>query len=321
MARFYTINEQNVAKGSPQRAGPEAPSHFSNPDAKITRAFDTPFFVVESSLTNQVIDLGKTRLITWSKVSIRDQLTNANTTQAQYDSKIALLGVTAANDPGLKLQCLRKTCQGNVSDVNCSIDCCVHIRDHNFKRNEKKLEIRTSDPTNPALGDENFVNPGQTIKRGTIIGEYIGQLHPRGLPNSSYNFGLNSTVPGVTPNYPKLCIDSLKVGNWTRSMNHRCKPNVGTQHSTIGKTRIITFVTFKDLNADDQLYINYGKAYFESGSVQCLCDTFGGEPHDAYDDDDVLTDFEETEEDNSMDFDGGPVSPLIMRDRSRHGLQ
>ncbi|KAH8771792.1 hypothetical protein F5883DRAFT_415603 [Diaporthe sp. PMI_573] len=113
---------------------------------------------------------------------------------------------------------------------------------------------------------------GAGIRRGDIVGEYLGRLLPldwdtaRGQDHS-YSFELENV--GV--------VDAGEYGNITRFINHRCKPNLEVEFITYGRRRCIAFAADRDIAPGEQLFIHYGDDHF-ARSKPCLCN-FVPYPH------------------------------------------
>ncbi|KAK4464681.1 hypothetical protein QBC42DRAFT_156692, partial [Cladorrhinum samala] len=118
----------------------------------------------------------------------------------------------------------------------------------------------------------------QRILRHEWLGEYIGELldpsHPGSL-DGSYSFNLDRGDFGLLP---PLEIDSVRRGNWTRFVNHRCDPNVELVTTQAGKIRMLCFRARQNIEAGQEIFIHYGRPYFTSRSMACQCD-YQGVPH------------------------------------------
>lgn len=114
----------------------------------------------------------------------------------------------------------------------------------------------------------------QAIPSGTVLGLFsgavrpYGQLAPAQKPYSNFLFR--------DAEHGELCVDASAGGNWTRFMNHSCEPNCGFARALrCGHTRVIYARTRRDVEAGGQLFVDYGRDYFEGtecrcGSGQCL---------------------------------------------------
>ncbi|KAK7949346.1 uncharacterized protein PG986_010232 [Apiospora aurea] len=105
------------------------------------------------------------------------------------------------------------------------------------------------------------------IRKQEMLGQYLGELVPasgRGsrIPNYTYAFDLGGVAT----------VDAREFGNYTRFANHHCKPNVGVRMAMIGRRQTILLEANRDLYPGEQLFIHYGRSYFEGRRIFCLCD-------------------------------------------------
>jgi len=133
------------------------------------------------------------------------------------------------------------------------------------RRFEHSVEVKA---TGDIMGLGLYLRPTiqQPIKKGELLGEYLGHLIPpdmnvRGM-DSSYFFDL----PGVA------VIDARRKGNYTRFANHHCKPNVHASMAMIGRRSMILFRAARNLIPGEQLFIDYGRQYFDGLKLECSCD-------------------------------------------------
>ncbi|KAK3997987.1 hypothetical protein QBC44DRAFT_227196, partial [Cladorrhinum sp. PSN332] len=207
-----------------------------------------------------------------------------NDKATRFHNKKALLRIkpgTIGRDPHFK--CL--LCKRQHDDPKCTYSCYKKMRGK-FNIASKKLEIRKTN----SVGDGNhqekdcppvygiFVKDGQRIRKDEWLGEYIGRLIPSDLPHmewSDYVYTLDggdfSDQPLDVPRLQPLEIDSLQLGNWTRFMNHHCKPNVSATDTQAGKIRMMGFKANRTIEANQEVFINYGTAYFTGRGWQCRC--------------------------------------------------
>lgn len=107
------------------------------------------------------------------------------------------------------------------------------------------------------------------IGRGAWLDDYVGELLPRDFwyQGDRYAFDL----PGVG-----RCT-SRAYGNWTRFVNHRCVPNVRANDWMVGQRVVMVFQAVRDIQPGEQLFIEYGRGYFEAANVFCKCDAYPGD--------------------------------------------
>ncbi|KAK2764999.1 hypothetical protein FQN54_008698 [Arachnomyces sp. PD_36] len=114
----------------------------------------------------------------------------------------------------------------------------------------------------------------QPIREGTLLGEYLGEVFPATLPDGTLlevdpTYALSMTSPGSGP--VLAVIDSSEYGNWTRFINHSCRPSTIFFADTIAR-RLGMFVSAtRDIGMFEELTIDYGDDYFNTGTMYCKC--------------------------------------------------
>lgn len=72
------------------------------------------------------------------------------------------------------------------------------------------------------------------------------------------------------PQHGEVYVDASAGGNWTRFLNHSCEPNCSFARTLrCGYTRVIYARTKRHIRAGEQLFVDYGRDYFEG--VGCRC--------------------------------------------------
>lgn len=148
---------------------------------------------------------------------------------------------------------------------NCWGEPCLNWWQHK-KRREAEARITLRDTGGP-MGVGVFAT--RRIGPGTFLGDYIGELLPKDFwyPGDLYAFD----VPGVG-----RC-SSREYGNWTRFVNHRCEPNVRANEWMVGQRVVMMFRAIQAIQPGEQLFIEYGRGYFESANRFCKCDAYPGD--------------------------------------------
>jgi hypothetical protein len=121
----------------------------------------------------------------------------------------------------------------------------------------------------------------QDIKAGTFIGEYVGEIYPTIVEDDKewiprYGHGLylmnatllNGASKGRKDRYN---IDAARLGNWTRYINHSCKPNTAYISANIGQLQAITIKATRAIRFGEELTVNYGNWYFKHIDFGCKC--------------------------------------------------
>ncbi|CEF63143.1 G9a [Strongyloides ratti] len=124
------------------------------------------------------------------------------------------------------------------------------------------------------------------IPKYSFIGEYVGWYEDSNalIEPSAYIFQFGYTEYNIIS-------DARRFGNYTRFANHSCNPNVLTIEANNmdwcsftedldkkNKRKIkykyipqIWFIADRDIYPGEELYINYGTAYFSNVDYNCLC--------------------------------------------------
>jgi SET domain-containing protein len=103
------------------------------------------------------------------------------------------------------------------------------------------------------------------------MGEYTGEVIS--TSHVSYNscaYLFEIEGQGKTVAY----IDGLRMGSWTRFINHSCKPNVMFQGRRIGGEYRYFIVTKRRLKVGEELLVDYGMGYWDglaADGVFCRC--------------------------------------------------
>ena len=108
----------------------------------------------------------------------------------------------------------------------------------------------------------------------TIIGEYTCELISMEECYERWNEMEQSTT-----NYlfhtccENMMIDAGAMGNHTRFINHGCgdQLNCKTEYALIDGIPRNFVISNSYIEADEQLFISYGKEYFDSSDTNCLC--------------------------------------------------
>lgn len=156
----------------------------------------------------------------------------------------------------------------------CTIECYNEFREEHFEPARNKIEIRETGDQNLDLGV--YVKPGQTINEDDWLGEYLGEILPGDTLEQLQSWYAFDLAEFPKDGLPKITIDAATHGNWTRFVNSSCNPNVQPLPEQIGKVRVVAFRALRDIQAGEQLQINYGREYFEGPGIQCCCDS---QPH------------------------------------------
>jgi SET domain-containing protein len=110
-----------------------------------------------------------------------------------------------------------------------------------------------------------------SLPANTVIGEYTGELIS--TPTESYNsqaYLFEAVGQGKTIAY----IVGLRMGSWTRFINHSCKPNVFFQGRRTGRSWRYFIVTSRRIKKGEEVLVDYGKGYWDGIAekrIFCKC--------------------------------------------------
>ncbi|PWY80182.1 hypothetical protein BO83DRAFT_406270 [Aspergillus eucalypticola CBS 122712] len=105
------------------------------------------------------------------------------------------------------------------------------------------------------------------FEKGDILGEYVGELHP---PCYKGDLIYALTMQGkVDVDEEIAVICPMEYGNFTRFINHSCRPNTTFERRTIGNRATMTVEVVRDIQPFEELTINYGREYWKGRT--CIC--------------------------------------------------
>ncbi len=108
----------------------------------------------------------------------------------------------------------------------------------------------------------------QRIPAGTILDEYVGTIMSvkyQGDPVYAYSAML---YDGVDDEFIAT-ISAKRYGNWTRYINHSCKPSTQFKERTLGDKHRVLVCAIRDIEMFEEILIDYGKDYWQNRD--CLC--------------------------------------------------
>ncbi|KAK8131841.1 SET domain-containing protein [Apiospora kogelbergensis] len=162
-------------------------------------------------------------------------------------------------------------CNETGDSGTCGAACYAQFLRENVRRFEHSVEVKA---TGDVMGLGLYLRPTvqNPIKKGQMLGEYLGELLPPDFDTTGmdtmYFFSMDQIA----------MIDARLKGNYTRFANHHCRPNISVSVSMIGRRRMILFTAARDLIPGEQLFISYGRQYFTGNGLQCTCDA-QSQPH------------------------------------------
>ncbi|KXG49925.1 uncharacterized protein PGRI_058930 [Penicillium griseofulvum] len=105
------------------------------------------------------------------------------------------------------------------------------------------------------------------FKRGDILDIFVGELLP-GCVEDVYPL----TQCDDNPKGRMLCtVAPHQFGNWTRFINHSCRPSTEFTTRTIGNRVVCTVEAIRDIMPFEELTVGYGDKYWRHRDYECLC--------------------------------------------------
>jgi len=132
--------------------------------------------------------------------------------------------------------------------------------------------ISCPEVSNPLVEIRDFGHKGRGIRtlqrhrRGDLLAEYVGLIKPLDYDDDPV-YGFIFTPYGK-PDDDLGTISAKKFGNWTRFINHSCRPSTRFKEIVIGNRIRNMVVTLRDIDIFEELTINYGKDYWR----ECFCE-------------------------------------------------
>ncbi|GFF52214.1 histone-lysine N-methyltransferase, H3 lysine-9 specific SUVH1 [Aspergillus udagawae] len=115
------------------------------------------------------------------------------------------------------------------------------------------------------------------FKKGDILDEYVGELRPVDYKDDRVYALLHESK--MVEGHPVALISAKRYGNWTRYLNHSCKPSTTFLKMTVGKKTIVAVQAVRDIDIFEEITIDYGKGYWKNR--KCLCGEPGCRSQDA----------------------------------------
>lgn len=106
------------------------------------------------------------------------------------------------------------------------------------------------------------------IPVGTFIGIYLGLVKEQEEYVSYDETGIGTDYawdyPDEIDGLPLLEIDAKPAGNEIRFVNHGKITNLDVEHTLVNNRWYIFFVANRDIEPDEELFVSYGEAYWDS---------------------------------------------------------
>lgn len=124
----------------------------------------------------------------------------------------------------------------------------------------------------------------QHISKDTPLAEYVGEIYPttdeetyaNGDPSrynvSRYLYSAQIPDDADPPHDPEhYNVDAIRFGNWTRYINHSCKPNTEFCGFNLGHLQYIAVKAIRGIKFGEHLTVDYGSRYWDSSDYGCRC--------------------------------------------------
>ncbi|CAD5206812.1 unnamed protein product [Bursaphelenchus okinawaensis] len=107
----------------------------------------------------------------------------------------------------------------------------------------------------------------QTIPRGHIIGDYVGEVTRNRVDDT-----VDSYIFGISEGEDEWFVNAYRKGNFTRFINHSCNWNTDSLlFSVDGRIRVILY-TNRDIRMNEEITIDYGQEWWQHNyALKCLC--------------------------------------------------
>jgi SET domain len=117
----------------------------------------------------------------------------------------------------------------------------------------------------------------QRIPAGSLLAEYVGEIYPvtKELMLGIYNnptYLYCQTRAKAKGAENALQIDPSIRGNWTRYVNHSCRPKSDFMVYACGE-KMLTCLTVRDraIEFGEEITVSYGRSYFTGQQLACRC--------------------------------------------------
>lgn len=117
------------------------------------------------------------------------------------------------------------------------------------------------------------------LRAASVLGEYMGELVSGREVDTLYLLSIPDDA-----GTEMVFIDSLRVGGWTRFINHSCRANTLFESWRVGEELRVVVMTNREVRKGEEVTVDYGEQYWEAMNrrgVWCVCGEEGcrfGEP-------------------------------------------
>ena len=129
---------------------------------------------------------------------------------------------------------------------------------------EKHVELRH---ISPVVGLSTYAL--RRLRAASVLGEYVGELVSGREVDMLYLLSIPHDAGTET-----VFIDALRVGAWTRFINHSCRANTFFESCRVGEELRVVVVTNREVRKGEEVTVDYGEQYWEAMNrrgVWCVC--------------------------------------------------
>ena len=109
----------------------------------------------------------------------------------------------------------------------------------------------------------------RSIGAGEFFGVYVGEMRRPPLRDTTYV--VEQGAPGEDDSSKVCLLDARERGNWTRYMNHSCRPAAVFVAVAIGRKRHVAVRAMRDIRMFEEITVDYGDQYFGGLGRVCKC--------------------------------------------------
>ena len=109
----------------------------------------------------------------------------------------------------------------------------------------------------------------RSIGVGEFFGVYLGEMRRPPLRDTTYV--VEQGAPGEDDSSKVCLLDARERGNWTRYMNHSCRPAAVFVAAAIGKERHVAVRAMRYIRMFEEITVDYGDQYFGGLGRMCKC--------------------------------------------------
>ncbi|KAI9831749.1 MAG: hypothetical protein M1826_003080 [Phylliscum demangeonii] len=135
-----------------------------------------------------------------------------------------------------------------------------------------RCECTVTDVTNTLVEIVEYPGAGrgvralEAIPKNFVIGEYTGAVIPKNsVYDRIYSLSINNTECEII-----ALVSSLQYGNWTRYINHSCRPSTVFSTWQVGGRRAMCVETIRPVEVFEQITVDYGNEYWSARRL-CQC--------------------------------------------------